>query len=395
MKHFSLKTYVLLFMSLYMSHAVAATYCGETITSTNGKHAASITCSSLGNNMYQFVFASEDAFTGYNAAGSNFYMNVNGVGGYHVSEHLAQDGNKLTALIESDVVPNIYVGAFFVVYEDGECMYEIPTDADFSQQCGDVEEDTEKPVMGTAAFLTATFNTATVEVNATPAEKIVSYVVKSGNDEIGSFAPSNGTIVINGLQAGTAYTVQIYAKKQNGLLSDNYAELSFTTENVSYCNFATGHEGNAEFGDPNGRILVSIYQLNATTVRLQVTPNTAAGATRALDLLYVEAAGAEPVAYTVGEDIAEGEGSEKLYVDIKYSVMPALCSFSIQWSHPAWEGRWAATLKDVDTAAFCTDEITALETVATQEQCTKLMQNGQLIILRNGVRYNALGQIVK
>lgn len=113
----------------------AATYCSETITSTNGKHTATITCSSLGNNQYQFIFTSTDAFTGYNAAGSNFYMNVNGAGGYHVSEHLSQDGNELTALVESSVVPNIYVGALFVQYADGEAMYNIPTDADFSQVC--------------------------------------------------------------------------------------------------------------------------------------------------------------------------------------------------------------------------------------------------------------------
>ncbi|MCM1034626.1 MAG: discoidin domain-containing protein [Paludibacter sp.] len=126
---------LLLFLLLTTNLLRAAQYCVTEITSENGKHKASITCSSLGNNMYQFVFASEDVFTGYNAAGSNFYMNVNGVGGYHVSEHLAQDGNKLTALIESDVVPNIYVGAFFVMYADGEALFQIPTDADFSQEC--------------------------------------------------------------------------------------------------------------------------------------------------------------------------------------------------------------------------------------------------------------------
>lgn len=130
------KLFILLACLLLSATWVSATtYCSETITSTNGTHTATITCSSLGNNQYQFIFTSTDVFTGYNAAGSNFYMNVNGAGGYHVSEHLSQDGNELIALVESSVVPNIYVGAFYVQYADGEAMYNIPTDADFSQVC--------------------------------------------------------------------------------------------------------------------------------------------------------------------------------------------------------------------------------------------------------------------
>ena len=119
----------------------AATYCAETITSENGKHTAKITCSSLGGNQYQFIFVSTDAFSSYNV-GSNFYMNVNGVGGYHVSEHLTQTDNTLTATIESNVVPNIYVGVFFINYSDGEARFNIPTDADFSQTCSSTDPGT-------------------------------------------------------------------------------------------------------------------------------------------------------------------------------------------------------------------------------------------------------------
>lgn len=114
--------------------AWATTYCGTTITSLNQKHSAAITCSSLGENRYLFEFVSEDEFTGYNA-GSNFFMNVNGVGGYQVSQHLTKDGKRLYVEFTSTSVPNIYVGAFFVMYGDGEAQYNIPTDGDFSQVC--------------------------------------------------------------------------------------------------------------------------------------------------------------------------------------------------------------------------------------------------------------------
>ena len=130
-KHF-LKSFALLAMLFSAMTMSAATYCGELITSTNGKHTAKITCSSVGSNQYQFVFESTDEFTGYNADGSNFYMEVNGIGGTQVSKNLTQDGKKLFYTFESTVVPNIYVGAFYVNYADGESMFDIPIDEDFS-----------------------------------------------------------------------------------------------------------------------------------------------------------------------------------------------------------------------------------------------------------------------
>ena len=142
MKRFSLL--VLFFIGTVMT-LHAATYCAETITSTNSKHTAKITCSSLGDNRYQFVFVSTDAFTSYNT-GSNFYMNVNGAGGYQVSAHLTQTGNTLTATIESNKVPDIYVGDFYVNYSsDEQAHFSIPTDADFSQTCSTSEGGGTEP----------------------------------------------------------------------------------------------------------------------------------------------------------------------------------------------------------------------------------------------------------
>ena len=163
MKKLTVQSIAMAAMLLCASTASAATYCGETITSTNGNHTATITCSSLGNNSYQFVFESTDAFTGYNAAGSNFYMNVNGIGGYQVSNHLTQDGNKLSVEFTSTAVPNIYVGDFFVQYSDGETIFNIPTDADFSQVCSG--GDQTEPSVLTAIELTA--NPTSIEVGQT------------------------------------------------------------------------------------------------------------------------------------------------------------------------------------------------------------------------------------
>lgn len=135
MKQFFLFSLALVAMCISTLSLSAAVYCDATITSENGAHSAQITCSSLGGNQYQFVFVSADAFKSYNADGSNFYMNVNGVGGYQVSKNLTQDGNTLSVVVESNVAPTIYVGDFFVLYDDGEAWFKIPTDADFSQAC--------------------------------------------------------------------------------------------------------------------------------------------------------------------------------------------------------------------------------------------------------------------
>ena len=124
-----------LMLCVGVSAWAATTYCGTTITSVNQKHSAAITCSSLGENRYLFEFVSKDAFTSYNADGSNFHMYVNGMNDYHVSKHLTQDGNRLYVEFTSTSVPKIHIGAFFVLYGDGEAQYNIPTDGDFSQVC--------------------------------------------------------------------------------------------------------------------------------------------------------------------------------------------------------------------------------------------------------------------
>ncbi len=111
----------------------AKQYC-ESAIAANG-HTAYITCRSLGGDQYEFIFTSEDDFSGYNAAGSNLYANINGVGGYHVSEHFVQSGRTLTCTMTSNQAPTFYVGDFFVNYANGEAHFYIPTDADFSATC--------------------------------------------------------------------------------------------------------------------------------------------------------------------------------------------------------------------------------------------------------------------
>lgn len=111
------------------------------------------------------------------------------------------------------------------------------------------------------------------------------------------------------------------------------------------CDFATGHENNANFGDANGRILLSVEPTsNANEYKLTVKPNYANGATKQLDYLYVIAGGNTPYPAEAGADEG-GTGYDEL--SVTFTNSNATTSFTIQWSHPDWAGRWQCTLTDV------------------------------------------------
>lgn len=114
-------------------------YCDYEITANTGKK-AHVSMFKTGTNTYRFVFESVESFVSYNS-GSNFYSDVNGGGGHQVSANLTQDGNKLTWNITSNPVPRFYVGDFFVNYSSGEAHYNIPLDADWTNECSSCTDE--------------------------------------------------------------------------------------------------------------------------------------------------------------------------------------------------------------------------------------------------------------
>ena len=119
---------------------------------------------------------------------------------------------------------------------------------------------------------------------------------------------------------------------------------------ATYCDFATGHNNEANFGDANGRILLSLSPTgNANEFMLTIKPNYANGATKKLDYLYVIAGGNQPYPAEAGKDEG-GKAYDALTVTFKNTN--ATTSFTIQWSNPDWGGRWQCTLTDVDLAAL-------------------------------------------
>ncbi len=114
---------------------------------------------------------------------------------------------------------------------------------------------------------------------------------------------------------------------------------------TQYCDVPTGHENNPEFGDANGRILLSIEPTaNENEYKLTIKPNYASGATKKLDYLYVIAGGNSPYPATSGTD---DDGNAYDEMSVTFTNSNATTSFTIQWSHPDWGGRWQCTPEDV------------------------------------------------
>lgn len=112
------------------------------------------------------------------------------------------------------------------------------------------------------------------------------------------------------------------------------------------CDVPTGHLNNPEFGDTNGRILLSIEPTgNANEYKLTIKPNAEGNK---LDVLYAiigSGATTNPYPITAGSDVATG-GEDELSATFTYTG--GVNTMTIQWSHPGWDGRWECTLPDLD-----------------------------------------------
>lgn len=87
--------------------------------------------------------------------------------------------------------------------------------------------DNEKPVMTSASLESKTWNSAIINVTATDNKGVTAYYIAELDAE---FVAAEGKITVTGLTAATTYTFHIKAKDAAGNISDNQAEVSFTTD---------------------------------------------------------------------------------------------------------------------------------------------------------------------
>ena len=87
--------------------------------------------------------------------------------------------------------------------------------------------DTEPPVMGEARLESNTWNSAIINVAATDNKGVTAYYVV---EKAADYIATDGKITVEGLTAATPYTFHIKAKDAAGNISNNQAEVVFTTD---------------------------------------------------------------------------------------------------------------------------------------------------------------------
>lgn len=181
----------------------------------------------------------------------------------------------------------------------------------------------------------------------------------------------------------------------------NVDEYEFVEEpaTTKYCEFATGHLGQADFGDANGRILLTIQKIKDTNnIRVAIKNNSAAGNTKeGLNYLWVNLEGAAGVVRYGDGTHAEAD-VEEVSVIIELDEAKESYNFiNIHWAYSGWEGEWAIDGLTVAATELCDTEYipTAIDNTVVSEKAIKMFENGQLIIIKNGVKYNALGSVIE
>lgn len=389
MKHLFFKGCVVA-VALLAAHSVGATsYCHDQLSSNDGNSTITLTCEKISDGNYEMTIEGE---------------NLQGLGGTFYNPGAVDVRTKITSSTSTKIVINIDAASdptFYTplyVLMPGEVVFPTLDNIEWGSCGGGAENETIKPVMGVASLASVTHNTAVLNVAGTDKETedgetiaVSKFQVVFGETKR-ILTATDGQITIDNLVSGTAYSFAIYAMDAVNNVSDNYATVEATTESLTYCDFATGHEGNANFGDANGRILLTLQLTAANKVQITVKPNTANGATKLLDYLYVAPSGAKEATYTAGADIAEGNGKASMSVEVEYEALPATMDFHLEWSHPAWDGRWAMDVNGVTAETLCSGETSIGHAVATPAQnVQKRIENGMLIIYRDNKAYSVLG----
>ena len=290
--------------------------------------------------------------------------------------------------------------------------------------------DEEKPTNVSGSMASATYFGVVLALSAEDNSGAVSFVVKNGETEVATGGGASGATVnvaVNGLTPNTDYTFSVIAKDEAGNEADAISVAAKT---------ANGAPAAAPAPNFSGKVAVAVF-----CDALENNPAIAIGG-------WGQSTQAQKVQLAEGDNVYYGTNfnylgweltpavdatdMEKLHVDF-YSKN--LTSISITPISPNHEGvkvialtanKWNSV--DIDLSAYDGKEIvwsnifqmkffnaapaggelfidnvyfwadstgTAIDEVAEPVQVRKVIENGQLIIIKNGVRYNVAGQKVK
>lgn len=156
----------------------------------------------------------------------------------------------------------------------------------------------------------------------------------------------------------------------------------------AYCQTEVGHFL-AENADPNSYILLSIGSKDGKTI-VRIDQDTEKN-TKMFDYLQVTGL------VTAGADVTEG-GEKAMAVEFDTPAADAKGNITLEilWSTIGWEGRWMIQNLKVSATAECEHAVlvgpgSAINNATIESNIVKRIENGILVIEKDGVRYNAQG----
>lgn len=191
-------------------------------------------------------------------------------------------------------------------------------------------------------------------LNATLTEGDSIKVVKVVDDAITTWYPAGDNYVVDAAHAGE--NKAIYFSPDYKQDWANFGGYFWTGSNevVKYCEKPAGHLGDPNFGDANGRILLTIAKGNGNNVVVKIKNNNAAGNTKTgLNYLWVNAANSTGVV-RYGNGTHTEADVEEVSVEVIFNEPQESYNFiNIHWAYSGWEGEWAIDGLQVTAAELC------------------------------------------
>ena len=329
-------------------------------------------------------------------------------------------GNEMTAGEVSMSDPNI------IYYKVGDCEMVI-------------EEDTEAPVMVSASLVSNTYNSAVIAVEATDNKGVVSYKVVDAEKEFNAnFAAVDGKITVTGLTQSTTYNLAISAVDRAGNVSEAAKTVVVTTDQHLYAPVdvpaAPVHEASNVIsiysdtytsngythGEWQGGSAMTEKEIDGNHYNLYTFGGSGNGNYFGLELgKKIDVTGMKKLHLDIWSEVdiqslrvvpiwkvtAEGGNGAEIsqVVTLKgqqwNSIDLTLADYN---GVTTWEFVYQIKLDGMARYVVALDNIyfwkdgtsTQLDAAAVATNVSKMIENGQVVIIREGVKYDVTGRAI-